>query len=470
MRIGWLAFICLLGAVQDRAPLPDAAAIKDAEKQVRGIFKDEYAKKAAADVNALARRLLAQSGEAGIEAPVRYVMLRDARDFGMQTGDLETAFKAIDVLGASFEFDRLAAKMALLTKATASAKSAETALPVALGYAQVMEECIAAGLFDAGAALSARGDATAKLSADALLQARVQAAGKELAYLQKEGAAVKNARKILEEKPTDPAANAAVGRFVCVSQGQWDKGLQMVVLGNEVPLKSAAEIELAGPADAKAQAALGDIWWVLADKERAPEARRRIQAHAASWYEKSLAGLTGLAVAGVEAKLRLTNCIVFNPAHQRRRTDLIGGSGGGPFEDTAPSPAPLIGLKASFLGTPSILKSIQAIYLVNGARVEGKVFGDTNPPVKEATAKPGYAVGGIISGGAEGAARGKAFKVVFMRIAGTGLDTADTYQSPWLGEKGGGEVKLGGDGSYVVGIQGRSASDIDAFGLIPFGR
>src|SRR5579862_2251426 len=78
--------------------------------------------------------------------------------------------------------------------------------------------------------------------------------------------------------------------------------------------------------------------------------------------------------------------------------------------------------------------------------------------------------GGIISGGAEGTARGKAFKVVFMRIAGTGLDTADTYQSPWLGEKGGGEVKLGGDGSYVVGIQGRSAADVDAFGLIQFGR
>jgi hypothetical protein len=435
MRMGWLVFLGLLGAAQDRAPLPEAAAVKDAEKQVRGIFKDEYAKKAVADVDALARRLLAQAGEAGIEAPVRYVMLRDARDFGAQTGDLETAFKAIDGLAAAFEMDRLGAKTAILTKAAAAAKSADAAVPVTLGYAQVMEECIAGGLFEAGAALSARGDAMDRMSADTLLQARIQSAGKELAYLQKEAAAVRTARKVLDEKPTDPAANAAVGRFVCVSQGQWEKGLQMVVLGNEVPFKAAAEIELAAPADAKA-----------------------------------LAGLTGLAVAGVEAKLRLTNCVVFHPAHQRRKTDLVGGTGGGPFEDTGGTPAPLIGFKASFLGTPSILKSIQAIYLVNGARVEGKVFGETNPPVREATAKPGYAVGGIISGGAEGAARGKAFKVLFMRIAGTGLDTADAYQSSWLGEKGAGEVKLGGDGSYVIGIQGRSASDIDAFGLIQFGR
>jgi len=468
MRTGWVLLLSLL--VQDRVPLPDAAAVKDAEKQVRGIFKDEYAKKAPADINALARRLLAQAGEAGIEVPVRYVMLRDARDFGAQTGDIDTAFKAIDGLATSFDVDRLGAKTAILTKASATVKAADTALPVALGYAQVMEECIAAGLFDAGAGLSARGDAMAKLSADTLLQGRIQSAAKELAYLQKEAAAVKSARKVLDEKPTDPAANAAVGRFVCVSQGQWEKGLQMVVLGNEAPFKAAAEIELAVPADAKAQAALGDVWWALADKERAPEGKRRIQAHAAAWYEKSLAGLSGLAVAGVEAKLRLTSCVVFHPAHQRKKTDLVGGSGGGAFDDTASAPAPVIGFKASFLGSPSIMKSIQALYLVNGARVDGKVYGDPNPPVKEVVAKPGYAVGGVISGGAEGAARGKAFKVVFMRIAGTGLDTADTYQSAWLGEKGGGEVKLGGDGAYVIGITGRSASDIDAFGLLQFGR
>ena len=468
MRTGWVLLLSLL--VQDRAPLPDAAAVKDAEKQVRGIFKDDYARKAPADVNAFARRLLAQAGEAGIEVPVRYVMLRDARDFGTQTGDIDTAFKAIDGLATTFEVDRLPAKTAILTKSSAAAKSADTALPVALGYAQVMEECIAAGLFDAGAGLSARGDAMAKLSADPLLQARIQSAARELAYLQKEAGAVKNARKVLEEKPTDPAANAAVGRFVCVSQGLWEKGLQMVVLGNEAPFKAAAEIELAGPADAKAQAALGDTWWALVEKERAPEAKKRIQAHAAAWYEKSLSGLTGLAVAGVEAKLRLTGCVVFHPAHQKKKTELVGGSGGAPFDDVAANPAPVIGFKASFAGTPSTMKSIQAIYLVNGARVDGKIYGEITPPMKEAIAKPGYAVAGVISGGSEGAARGKAFKVVFMRIAGTGLDTADTYQSPWLGEKGNSEMKLGGDGAYVIGITGRGASDIDAFGLIQFGR
>ncbi len=471
MKTGAILLLLLAGAVQDRAAIPDAAAIKEAEKQVRGIFKDEYAKKSPADLNALAKRLLAQTSDASLEPAVRYVMFRDARDFGMQSSDVDTAFKAVDGLAAAFEVDRFAAKTAILTKASAAARTPETAQPVALAHAQLMEECIAAGLFDAGAGLSTRADALAKVAADPLIQARIQAAAKELAYLQKESALVKGARKILDEKPADPAANAAVGRFLCVSQGQWEKGLLMVVLGNEAAFKAAAETELAGPADAKAQAALGDTWWGLADKERAPEAKRRIQAHAAAWYAKSLAELTGLAQAGVEAKLRATTMVVFHPAHQQKKTDLVGGSGGGAFEDGGPSRAPLIGFKSTFFGSPSSMASIQGIFLVNGVRADGKTFGDISPPIKEVVAKPGYAVGGILSSGAEGATRGKAFKVVFMRIAGTGLDTADTYQSPWLGEKGpGAEAKLGGDGSYIIGIQGRSAKEIDAFGLLQYGR
>jgi hypothetical protein len=466
-----LLLALLLVPAQARAPVPDAAAIKDAEKQVRGIFKDEYAKKTVADVNALARRLLAQTTDASLEPGVRYVMFRDARDFGLQTGDVDTALKAVDGMGAAFEVDRIAAKIAMLTKLVPTAKTPDTALPVALGHAQVMEDCIAGGQFDAGAALAPRAEAIAKVAADSAVQGRIAAAGKELAYLQKEAAAVKGARKTLDEKPTDPAANAAVGRFLCVSQGQWEKGLLMVVLGNEAAFKAAAETELAGPADAKAQLALADQWWIFADKERAPEGRKRIQAHAATWYAKVLPELNGLAAAGVEAKLRQTSLVVLHPGHQQKKSELVGGSGGGGFEDLGAGPSPMIGIKASFLGSPSIMKSVQGIFLTNGARVDGKIFGELLPPVKEVVAKPGYAVGGLITTGGESPARGRAFKVVFMRIAGTGLDAADKYESPWLGDKtAGAELKLGGDGSYVIGVCGRCAADIDAFGIISFGR
>src|SRR5687768_5857084 len=98
MTMRTVALCVLLAAPQDRQPIPDATAIKSAEKQVLELFKDDYARKAPSDVQALGRKLLTQAGDGTIEAPARYVMLRDAKDFAEKTGDVETAVKAIDDL------------------------------------------------------------------------------------------------------------------------------------------------------------------------------------------------------------------------------------------------------------------------------------------------------------------------------------------------------------------------------------
>jgi len=63
-----LGVLLLCVPLQDRPPLapePDAAAQKDALKKIRDLFKDDFAKKAPADQQALARRLL----QNGLESP-----------------------------------------------------------------------------------------------------------------------------------------------------------------------------------------------------------------------------------------------------------------------------------------------------------------------------------------------------------------------------------------------------------------
>jgi hypothetical protein len=52
-----------------------------------------------------------------------------------------------------------------------------------------------------------------------------------------------------------------------------------------------------------------------------------------------------------------------------------------------------------------------------------------------------------------------------MRIRGKRLDPNDSYESAWYGGSGGGETKLGGDGSPVVGVFGASGDYIDSIGL-----
>ena len=59
-------------------------------------------------------------------------------------------------------------------------------------------------------------------------------------------------------------------------------------------------------------------------------------------------------------------------------------------------------------------------------------------------------------------------RVVFMRLGDDGrLDKKDSYKSDWLGTRSAGTAQtLGGDGSKVIGIQGRRVIILDALGLV----
>ena len=97
--------------------------------------------------------------------------------------------------------------------------------------------------------------------------------------------------------------------------------------------------------------------------------------------------------------------------------------------------------------------------------------GETGSKEVREQARPGYAVGGMIikAGDREGDAKSPAnsIKLIYMRIKGDQLYTADSYQSPLIGGSGGiREIKIGGKGTFVVGIHGRAGSDLDAVGLV----
>jgi len=71
---------------------------------------------------------------------------------------------------------------------------------------------------------------------------------------------------------------------------------------------------------------------------------------------------------------------------------------------------------------------------------------------------------------ARGASRVHGIKLVYMRIAGASLDPRDAYESEWLGERAPGDVKLGGDGNYVLGVFGGAADDVDRMGIVQLDR
>jgi hypothetical protein len=141
-----------------------------------------------------------------------------------------------------------------------------------------------------------------------------------------------------------------------------------------------------------------------------------------------------------------------------RPTELLGGSGGGPFHLASPDSAPLRGLHYR-------LGRWDNRELVGRVR---PIFGPGDGPQQNETsvvAKPGYAVGGM---NVEADKYAAAIQLIFMRVTDDGaLDPADSYTSEWIAKPSGKPTQmLAGDGTKVIGLCGRQGLILDAVGLV----
>ena len=141
------------------------------------------------------------------------------------------------------------------------------------------------------------------------------------------------------------------------------------------------------------------------------------------------------------------------------KTARQGGGGGGAFDEVGPAGTRLVGFHLVDGGAINVL---QPMYRGPGGVVAGVSHGGNPGTAVDVIAKEGYAVGAIIVRSGDWV---DAMRVVFMRIRGKRLDPSDSYESRWYGGSGGGETKLGGDGSPVVGVFGASGDNIDSIGL-----
>ena len=135
------------------------------------------------------------------------------------------------------------------------------------------------------------------------------------------------------------------------------------------------------------------------------------------------------------------------------------------FRDVGPAGSVLVGVRVSYIerfGGPKV-RSAQPIYRSGKTHYQGQVYGEVVGPVTTVVAKPGYAVGGLVT---HAGLTLDGFRIVFMKVDGDRLDPDDSYNSPWIGdEKGGGPGEVNSKGGLVVGLQGRSRDEIFILGL-----
>jgi len=291
------------GLSKKKLPVPDPAALKESERLLREVFKEDFNKVTPADIKALAVKLLDKAFGAGNEPSLSFTMLRDARDLAASICDLETSFKATDQMEERFEVDSLLMKGQVLDTASRRLPTPEAAKGVMEAYLGVIDEAVRQDKADFARATLSKAESVAKGSKIPSLLNQVKAKGIEVEKLLKDNAALKSAEKLLVDHPEDPAANLTVGKHLCFIKGAWEKGLPYLGKSSDPALGDVARRDMGKVELPQSQLEIGDSWFQLADKATLAAEKKGCQIRAAYWYQLALPSLSGLNQLKTEKRL-----------------------------------------------------------------------------------------------------------------------------------------------------------------------
>jgi len=289
--------------VTKRAPVPDAAKQKDAEKLIRELFKDQYARKAAADRRQLAKALLAQAPKSQDDPSGLWVLYREAQDVAVQAGETRVALEAIDGAARFFDVDSMQLRGAALTAIGKTAKTPEEFSTLTAAVGELVDDHLRADQFDAADRMTALELQYSRKSGNIPLATRAIARSKDVSEVRTLYQAMKGVLETLAKNPEDPAANLETGRFLCFVKGSWDLGLRFLVKSSDPVLRPLAEKELALPVAPVERTAVADAWFDLAEKDKSALRKSRLLGHAREIYESALPDATGLLKAKIEKRL-----------------------------------------------------------------------------------------------------------------------------------------------------------------------
>ncbi|MEE2707364.1 MAG: WD40 repeat domain-containing protein [Planctomycetota bacterium] len=269
----------------DRLPVPDEAAQKEAAALVQEIYGDQI--KAATKPDGklkLTRRLIEQSQKSGDDPAARHALLKAALDVA---ADAAAAMPVVEEMARHFQIDALTKKASTVWRMSKRARTSSQHRAVAAAALQLVDESLGRDDYGSATKLAEIASLAAPKAKDRPLilktQARAFAVRKGKVTFDK----LQVALATLETNPADATANLAAGRYYCLVKGDWQRGIPMLALGSDEGLKKLATQELKAPATGTEQLALADGWYLAAEKPGEADSGRLLQ-RAAHWYRLSL--------------------------------------------------------------------------------------------------------------------------------------------------------------------------------------
>lgn len=284
-----------------RMSIPDESAQAGALKLIRQVFAAEYADRTVAGRKALGRKLLTQGLQTRDDLTGRFVLLRESANLSAGAADLSTALRAVDALADQFDLSRLLIRREALRTAQAIAQGAGLEA-LANACLRTIDLAVADDQYDDAVELASMAESAAQRSKDLPLIKEIHQRQNELLFLRNQFQRVQPILVRLSHGSDDPAGRSEAGVFLCAVKGDWEHGLPLLAGGSDTACRSAAEADLANPADPTAQLHVGHGWWDLAPA--GPWLiRRNFRLRAADWYRKSQARLSGFSRSLVKQRL-----------------------------------------------------------------------------------------------------------------------------------------------------------------------
>ncbi|HUY90376.1 MAG TPA: hypothetical protein VMV10_16690 [Pirellulales bacterium] len=274
----------------ERLSVPDDKALRDAEKQVRQLFRDRRtAAKNPSGKIALARSLLEKAAEP-TEPAIRYAMFQEAIGQAAAAGDYSEAVAAILAACREFDVSPLALKRQALAQANGAVKAPGLKGPLADDALRLIAEAVLANDYETADEAGRLAAIMARASKDRRRIDQVRDRVRDLAELHREYEKGAAARERLQQAPDDAEAHRVVGEFECVWKRNWPIGMAHLGLGSDAALQHLAQDELLNARDAAAKRALAERWLALAEPLTG-EARTSYQVRGIEWFHRAAAGV-----------------------------------------------------------------------------------------------------------------------------------------------------------------------------------
>ncbi len=273
--------------VSDKIPVPDAGLVAQSESKLKQDYRDQL-NGTVAGKQKVAAELFDQSSSES-DPTMQLASLQLAAELSVEAGDFSRAMEICDAMASRFQMNITPVKASLLSQAATHVSTPRDKMDLG-------EICVAAGFqaitandYASASKLAALAESLGQQSSNAHLAWQSKFLADETARCAAEFERVKQFATTLQDRPEDPAANLAMGKFICFFKNNWSVGLPMLARGDDAQLKPVVNQEINGAfTDAQQQIALGKLWQELS--ATAPDDEKNFyRERARYWFLKGIA-------------------------------------------------------------------------------------------------------------------------------------------------------------------------------------